>query len=672
MENTLRRFLFMIVFSSVSCTLTTTTTRYKDVQPVCNYSDPINETSIAFIGQPFSNLHVVDVGTEDQFLSCCAVNFDRIEWYYNTKLINGAPFTLWENNQVLSIQSIAELSGNYTCVAISKAEKLEHVVKLLVEPKSSGKPVRLHNELCTKQKANTGDNVTFHCVFLVSDDNLCTEFIWTKNGSYLQIINSSLAIGYTTYVVDNDACTEGKNHTRGTYLYIYNLSEESFGEYILFVSREEVQSFTLYLSQPNKNRLENKIIAKSSTDIYIIIVVCFGITAVILASLLTFFCLKKISRQSAFLESIQTKRLEPECLKLDPIFEDLEILFEEQVAWSQRKAIGKGRFGNVFECPVFGIIRKNEYVNVAIKVPKDHASSAEKDDLKNEIEILMQLRNHFNIVEIVACHTKKDPIMLITELLPYGCLLQFLRTSLQMHENGEFSDPIYNIDKPRILYDVSRQIANGMTYVADNKIVHGDLAARNILVGENMNVKIADFGLAKDVYETGYMRLDDGEIPVKWYSIETILKNIVSTKSDIWSYGVLLYEIFSSGSSPYPGIIAHTLPEMLKNGYRMARPSCECPEPAYKLMLTCWEEVPTNRPSFKDLYKTIDSILKDLTSEENPYIDLDEDMNDEYSTMIIIQNPPKEKHSSCCPVEEEIQPCLSPVYETFLSDVVTA
>ncbi|XP_033114509.1 fibroblast growth factor receptor-like [Anneissia japonica] len=610
---------------------------YQDESLVCNYSHLTNETGLYFTGPDPPNPYVIEYGVEDAFLSCCAMNYHQIEWFLDGKIINGAPFTFRENDQVLSISGIKELSGNYKCVVSSANTTLERVVELEVEPKYSGKPLRLYNESCISQKAHIGDNVTFYCEFEISDYQICSDFVWMKNYSstiyHLGLGDSHPRFSrYTTFVVQQESCNYGKKRTRGTHLYIYNVSEEAFGEYIIGIMREQFYSYSISLIHSKHKKDETNIINDTKNIPTYIILISFGILLLILVSIFIYFCWRRIPSP---IESEEKMKPEAEhCLETDPIFKDIEILFEEQVVWDQKKLIGKGRFGNVFQCPVFDVLISNDYSNVAIKTPKEHASAAEKDDLKNEIEILMQLRNHFNIIELIACHTKKDPIMLITEILPYGSLQQFLRTSSKMQELGEFCDPVYNIDKPSTLYDMSRQIANGMSYVADMKIVHGDLAARNVLVGHDLNMKIADFGLAKDVYETGYMRLDDGEIPVKWYSIETILGNIVSSKSDIWSFGVLLYEIFSDGRSPYPGVIVHTLPEMLKKGYRMSRP-VDCPVIAYNLMMKCWEEDPSSRPSFHDLYKRIDSILEDVTSQGSPYMRF-ENTPDGYAKMIIV------------------------------------
>nr|CAD7437607.1 unnamed protein product [Timema bartmani] len=156
------------------------------------------------------------------------------------------------------------------------------------------------------------------------------------------------------------------------------------------------------------------------------------------------------------------------------------------------------------------------------------------------------------------------------------------------------------------------QVARGMEYLVGRKVLHGDLAARNILLADDNIVKICDFGLAKSMYKSdNYQKKGDGPLPVKWMSVESIRDRIFSTQSDVWSFGIVLWEFFSLARTPYPGMEAdEKLYNKLVDGYRM-----ECPEYAtkevYKIMLECWQSRPTQRPSFTDLSETLGAMLEE-------------------------------------------------------------
>ncbi|XP_076044158.1 vascular endothelial growth factor receptor 1-like isoform X2 [Oratosquilla oratoria] len=164
------------------------------------------------------------------------------------------------------------------------------------------------------------------------------------------------------------------------------------------------------------------------------------------------------------------------------------------------------------------------------------------------------------------------------------------------------------------------QIARGMEYLSFRKVLHGDLAARNILLDENHIVKISDFGLAKDIYKNDYFKQSEGHLPVKWLSIEAIRDRIFSTQSDVWSYGVVLWEIFSLGQTPYPGLEFDM--EFLRNlekGMRMEQPPYATYE-LYQMMLDCWHDDPRQRPRFSELEEALGGMIGE--TEKQFYLDL--------------------------------------------------
>lgn len=185
--------------------------------------------------------------------------------------------------------------------------------------------------------------------------------------------------------------------------------------------------------------------------------------------------------------------------------------------------------------------------------------------------------------------------------------------SSQMHANmsnqdeSRYSEIISTSD----LLCYSFQCAQGMSYLSSRKLIHRDLAARNILLAEGNVIKIADFGLAKDLYKySKYVKKADGPLPIKWMAIESIKDRIFTTKSDVWSFGVLLWEIFTLGGNPYPGFeMNEQFLKRLKDGYRMEKPEYASTN-IYEIMMDCWHENPNERPDFAVLGNKFGNMLE--------------------------------------------------------------
>ncbi|XP_036293917.1 proto-oncogene tyrosine-protein kinase receptor Ret isoform X1 [Pipistrellus kuhlii] len=282
------------------------------------------------------------------------------------------------------------------------------------------------------------------------------------------------------------------------------------------------------------------------------------------------------------------------------------------------KTLGEGEFGKVVEATAFRLKGKAGYTTVAVKMLKENASPNELRDLLSEFNLLKQV-NHPNVIKLYGACSQDGPLLLIVEYAKYGSLRGFLRESRKVgpgyvgSRGSRNSSYLDNPDERALtmgdLISFAWQISRGMRYLAEMKLVHRDLAARNVLVAEGRKMKISDFGLSRDVYEEdSYVKRSKGRIPVKWMAIESLFDHIYTTQSDVWSFGVLLWEIVTLGGNPYPGIPPERLFNLLKTGYRMERPD-NCSEEMYSLMLQCWKQEPDKRPVFADISKDLEKMM---------------------------------------------------------------
>ncbi|XP_053167652.1 proto-oncogene tyrosine-protein kinase receptor Ret isoform X2 [Hemicordylus capensis] len=282
------------------------------------------------------------------------------------------------------------------------------------------------------------------------------------------------------------------------------------------------------------------------------------------------------------------------------------------------KTLGEGEFGKVVKATAFRLKGKAGYTTVAVKMLKENASNSELRDLLSEFNLLKQV-NHPHVIKLYGACSQDGPLYLIVEYAKYGSLRSFLRESRKVgpsyvgNDANRNSSYLDNPDERALtmgdLISFAWQISRGMQYLAEMKLVHRDLAARNVLVAEGRKMKISDFGLSRDVYEEdSYVKRSKGRIPVKWMAIESLFDHIYTTQSDVWSFGVLLWEIVTLGGNPYPGIAPERLFNLLKTGYRMEKPE-NCSEEMYNLMLRCWKQEPDKRPTFAEISKELEKMM---------------------------------------------------------------
>lgn len=249
--------------------------------------------------------------------------------------------------------------------------------------------------------------------------------------------------------------------------------------------------------------------------------------------------------------------------------------------------IGRGNFGDVYKAQL-----KTCKTEVAVKTCKVTLPDEQKRKFLQEGRILKQY-DHPNIVKLIGICVQKQPIMIVMELVPGGSLLTYLRKN---------TNTITQQEQLRMCKDA----AAGMRYLESKYCIHRDLAARNCLVGYESIVKISDFGMSRE--EEEYI-VSDGmkQIPIKWTAPEALNFGKYTSLCDVWSYGILMWEIFSKGGNPYSGMSNSQAREKIDAGYRMPAPE-STPDEIYRLMLRCWEYEPEKRPHFDQIYTVVETL----------------------------------------------------------------
>ncbi|XP_076821591.1 epidermal growth factor receptor-like isoform X1 [Clavelina lepadiformis] len=263
------------------------------------------------------------------------------------------------------------------------------------------------------------------------------------------------------------------------------------------------------------------------------------------------------------------------------------------------KILGSGAFGTVHKGYWIPDLAPRERVKVpvAIKVLRDESSQVASNEILDEAFVMASCE-HPNLVRLLGISLSQR-IMLITQLMPLGNLLEYVR------ENKD------NIGSQHLL-NWSLQIAKGMRYLAEEKhLVHRDLAARNVLVKSPNHVRITDFGLAKllDVNEDVY-RAEGGKMPIKWLALESIQHRIFTQKSDVWGFGVTMWELMTFGKKPYENVPAREVHTLLEKGERLPQPYI-CTIDIYMLLIKCWTVDAEARPTFRELSEDLSKMARD-------------------------------------------------------------
>uniref|UniRef100_A0A8B9EGR1 Tyrosine-protein kinase receptor n=1 Tax=Anser cygnoides TaxID=8845 RepID=A0A8B9EGR1_ANSCY len=268
------------------------------------------------------------------------------------------------------------------------------------------------------------------------------------------------------------------------------------------------------------------------------------------------------------------------------------------------RELGQGSFGMVYEGIAKDIVKGEPETRVAVKTVNESASLRERIEFLNEASVMKGFSCH-HVVRLLGVVSKGQPTLVVMELMAHGDLKSYLRSLRPDAENNPGRPP----PTLREMIQMAAEIADGMAYLNAKKFVHRDLAARNCMVAEDFTVKIGDFGMTRDIYETDYYRKGGkGLLPVRWMAPESLKDGVFTTYSDVWSFGVVLWEISSLAEQPYQGLSNEQVLKFVMDGGYLDQPD-NCPERLHSLMQMCWQYNPKMRPTFIEI---IEMLKEDL------------------------------------------------------------
>ncbi|XP_055013910.1 tyrosine-protein kinase receptor TYRO3 [Boleophthalmus pectinirostris] len=291
----------------------------------------------------------------------------------------------------------------------------------------------------------------------------------------------------------------------------------------------------------------------------------------------------------------------------------LEDVLIPETRLSLGPVLGKGEFGSVREA----LLKTEDAVQkVAVKVLKnDITASCDMEQCLKEAANMKDF-NHPNVIQLIGVSLQRRPgrllpvPMVILPFMKHGDLHTFLLLS-------RLGEKPYTLEL-QTLVGFMLDVARGMEYLSNKNIIHRDLAARNCMLGEDLSVCVADFGLSKKIYSGDYYRQGSAsKLPVKWIALESLSDNVYTTQSDVWAFGVTMWEVMTRGQTPYPGVENSEIYEYLIKGERLKKPT-ECRADLYEVMHSCWSPVPRCRPSFSALVSQLQTLLLSLDSNPQP------------------------------------------------------
>ncbi|XP_032960089.1 fibroblast growth factor receptor 1 isoform X11 [Rhinolophus ferrumequinum] len=582
--------------------------------------------------------------------------------------------------------------GNYTCIVENEYGSINHTYQLDVVERSPHRPI-LQAGLPANKTVALGSNVEFMCK-VYSDPQ--PHIQWLK---HIEVNGSKIGPDNLPYV--QILKTAGVNTTdkEMEVLHLRNVSFEDAGEYTCLAGNSiGLSHHSAWLTV--LEALEERPAVMTSPLYLEIIIYCTGAFLIsCMVGSVVIYKMKSGTKKSDFhsqmavhklAKSIPLRRqvtvsadssasmnsgvllVRPSRLSSSgtPMLAGVsEYELPEDPRWELPrdrlvlgKPLGEGCFGQVVLAEAIGLDKDkpNRVTKVAVKMLKSDATEKDLSDLISEMEMMKMIGKHKNIINLLGACTQDGPLYVIVEYASKGNLREYLQA--RRPPGLEYCyNPSHNPEEQlssKDLVSCAYQVARGMEYLASKKCIHRDLAARNVLVTEDNVMKIADFGLARDIHHIDYYKkTTNGRLPVKWMAPEALFDRIYTHQSDVWSFGVLLWEIFTLGGSPYPGVPVEELFKLLKEGHRMDKPS-NCTNELYMMMRDCWHAVPSQRPTFKQLVEDLDRIVA-LTSNQE-YLDLSMPL-DQYSPSF-----PDTRSSTCSSGEDSVfsheplpeEPCL--------------
>nr|XP_020459768.1 fibroblast growth factor receptor 3 isoform X2 [Monopterus albus] len=537
--------------------------------------------------------------------------------------------------------------GNYTCVVQNNYGTITHTYQLDVLERSPHRPI-LQAGLPANQTVVVGSDVEFHCK-VYSDAQ--PHIQWLK---HMEVNGSRYSPDGAPYVNVLKSIVSNLTEAHSK-LKLSNVTEKDAGKYRCrasnFVGKSEI---TFWLN------VHKAAVSPGKEDYYAdILIYVTGCVLFILAVVIGVLCRMKMTAQKTLptppvqkLSKFPLKRQVTVSLDSNssmnsntplvriarlsssdgPMLANVsELELPPDPKWefprtrlTLGKPLGEGCFGQVVMAEAVGIDKEkpNKPLTVAVKMLKDDATDKDLSDLVSEMEMMKMIGKHKNIINLLGACTQDGPLYVLVEYASKGNLREYLRA--RRPPSMDYSFDTCKIPDEQLtfkdLVSCAYQVARGMEYLASQKCIHRDLAARNVLVTEDNVMKIADFGLARDVHNIDYYKkTTNGRLPVKWMAPEALFDRVYTHQSDVWSYGVLLWEIFTLGGSPYPGIPVEELFKLLKEGHRMDKPA-NCTHELYMIMRECWHAVPSQRPTFRQLVEDHDRVLSMTSTDE--YLDL--------------------------------------------------
>uniref|UniRef100_A0A7N6B2F7 Tyrosine-protein kinase receptor n=1 Tax=Anabas testudineus TaxID=64144 RepID=A0A7N6B2F7_ANATE len=447
-------------------------------------------------------------------------------------------------------------------------------------------------------------------------------------------------------------CVSGQMYHDQRGVRLSNLSPGNYSVRVRATSLAGNGSWTRGLDLYVPERYENALYAMIFVPVFVVLFICLLIAMLVV--------LNRKRNSDRLGNGVLYASVNPEYFSAAEMYvpDEWEVA-REKISLSRE--LGQGSFGMVYEGLAKGVVKDEPETRVAIKTVNESASMRERIEFLNEASVMKEFNCH-HVVRLLGVVSQGQPTLVIMELMTRGDLKSYLR-SLRPKEWSSLSLPPL-----KKMLQMAGQIADGMAYLNSNKFVHRDLAARNCMVAEDFTVKIGDFGMTRDIYETDYYRKGGkGLLPVRWMSPESLKDGVFTTNSDVWSFGVVLWEISTLAEQPYQGLSNEQVLRFVMEGGLLEKPQ-NCPDMLFELMRMCWQYNPKMRPSFVEIISSIKDELDPSFKEVSFFYSADNKPADAPqlhlekmdSTDDIHLDPPSSTQPQQTPVSQQTPPSPGP------------